>query len=370
MIDGQGFSNPTNNVSVWFCPPGVTPTTQTASSLCVRGTDPNHPGNFAITPTNDTSLTVVDPVWSLAPSLGGSQTIAVFIGMSLATTTAFSNGYNFTYTTGAPACGSLQQCQGTSGSDASGAVVATSSTPTGPITATGQGAGGITVGRYGANPVGTPTFDSAGSFFDVKVSAPNAFSAVTITNCDLGGGTAIDWWNPAANAGHGAWQRASNQAYTPGPPACVAVTIGSNTSPTITQLQGTVFAAERVDLMSLTATRGLSYANQGPITSGDLRLTPQGTGPITALTGSATLPGSNGGTATITFTIHQLLGSFDLGMIRVVDPGAHIDQTAIVLTASLPRDGTQGTHGSATGIALVGHRLVPVILTWSVLDVA
>jgi len=68
-INGQGFgSQSTAFELVYFCPRGVTPATET-SAVCVLGTSATNPGSTVITPTNDTSLTVVDPVWSLAPSL-------------------------------------------------------------------------------------------------------------------------------------------------------------------------------------------------------------------------------------------------------------------------------------------------------------
>src|SRR5581483_4458955 len=95
---------------------------------------------------------------------------------------------------------------------------------------------------YPSDPVGTPTFAVAGSFFDVQVSNPNGFTSATVQDCDLQGATAVQWWNPTANGGTGAWQPVSPVTATAGPPACLTVTVDANSSPTLSQLTGTVFA--------------------------------------------------------------------------------------------------------------------------------
>lgn len=267
----------------------------------------------------------------------------------------------------APPCNALQNCQGASNNDPNGAAVATSAAPSGPVTATGTGTGGITVGRYPANPVGAPGFNAAGSYFDVKTSNPNTFGTVTIKDCDLHGGTTIDWWNPAANHGHGAWQRASDQTYTPGPPPCATVNVGPATSPNLTQLHGTVFVVEKADLVSVTFTGAITYANHGPLTGGDVHVTRRG-GEITDVTGTAKLPGLHGGTATITVAIHRIFGVFEFGTIRVVDPSARLDQTTYLAVAHLPRDGSNGTHGHSPWITIVNHHIATYTLDWNLVD--
>jgi len=101
------------------------------------------------------------------------------------------------------------------------------------------------VGRYASDPVGTPSFSTGGTFFDVRASDGNSFTSVTIADCDLGGATSIQWWDPTGGtSGTGAWQAASDQSYSAGPPACDTVTVNSTTSPTIAQMLGTVFVGE------------------------------------------------------------------------------------------------------------------------------
>ncbi|MGO9901880.1 MAG: hypothetical protein ACLP0J_19850 [Solirubrobacteraceae bacterium] len=97
--------------------------------------------------------------------------------------------------------------------------------------------------QFGSNPVGQPSFpvtqqppSSAGEFFDVAVAAGSSFPSVTVSDCNLGGGTTLEWLNDTT------WVPVSPQTYSAGPPACATTTPGSNTSPTIAQLTGTVFA--------------------------------------------------------------------------------------------------------------------------------
>jgi hypothetical protein len=91
--------------------------------------------------------------------------------------------------------------------------------------------------------VSTPGFSSAGEYFDEQVASGSSFSSLTITDCNLNGGTSLEWWNPQADAGAGDWEPVSpTPTYSAGPPACLSATISSTTSPTLAELTGTVFA--------------------------------------------------------------------------------------------------------------------------------
>ena len=115
--------------------------------------------------------------------------------------------YNYVIPGGTPpSCTSLNNCN-TATSTGSSPAVATSTDTNGSITVTGSGgAGSVRVGQYGSNPVGTPSFSTGGTFFDAAVGSGSAFTSVTLQDCDLGGGTSLQWWNPVANSGAGAWQ--------------------------------------------------------------------------------------------------------------------------------------------------------------------
>ena len=200
---------------------------------------------------SDTSVTFTAPnLSSLLESLpSGATSLPVDLSFGSPDPTApltgvFSLPVTFGLDLAPPDCGALVDCVGGVNTDPAGTATASSTSGTGTISATGSGVGGVTVGRYTSDPVGTAAFEIAGSYFDVRSSTPEAFTSVTIVNCDLAGGTAIHWWNPSGGTdGSGAWAAVSNQSYSAGPPACVTVTIGSTTSPSLAELTGTVFAA-------------------------------------------------------------------------------------------------------------------------------
>jgi hypothetical protein len=150
-----------------------------------------------------------------------------------------------------------------------GAVCQTANTPVGAndaianedgITAEGSGGEGtVEAGTYATDPTGPPTFDSNGKYFDVSASQGNTFSQVVITDCDLNGGTSLEWWNPAANGGSGGWQPVVGDPgplYSAGPPPCLTTTIDSASSPTLAQLTGTVFAVSGGPVPAAAAANG------------------------------------------------------------------------------------------------------------------
>jgi uncharacterized repeat protein (TIGR01451 family) len=145
-----------------------------------------------------------------------------------------------------PCAGLPANCQSATNPTVGGSATITN----GGITATCQGPGPIAVARYTSNPVGPASF-LATNFFDVKVGSASACTSVTIVDCDLAGANAIQWWNPAANGGGGGWQSVSNQTFNGGPPPCVTVVVNAGTSPSISQLSGTVFAGQVILLPGL-----------------------------------------------------------------------------------------------------------------------
>jgi len=129
---------------------------------------------------------------------------------------------------------------------------ASSLTPSGSATATdagisvdGQGIGALTVAQYSSDPVGPPSFPASGEYFDLRTSPPGSFQSVTIRFCGPGGGSGLagerglEWWSPEQG-----WQPVwPAPTYTPGPPPRLTVTLSDVSSPSLTQLSGTVFAA-------------------------------------------------------------------------------------------------------------------------------
>jgi hypothetical protein len=118
---------------------------------------------------------------------------------------------------------------------------ASTGTPALNVTASGSTTPGDTVteGQYGNNPVNGLTDGT--NYFDVAVSGNNSFARAVITDCEPGvtATTGLDWYDQST----GAWEAVAGD---PGPifdPAtgCLTVVIDANSTPNLSQLNGTVF---------------------------------------------------------------------------------------------------------------------------------
>jgi hypothetical protein len=104
------------------------------------------------------------------------------------------------------------------------------------LAATGEGEGTLHVGVYSSDPVAL--LSDGSSYFDVSTSAGSKFASVNFKICGVEAGASVQWWDPATHA----WQAASSQTAPAGEPPCVTVTVDSTTSPSLSDLDGTVFA--------------------------------------------------------------------------------------------------------------------------------
>jgi hypothetical protein len=113
-------------------------------------------------------------------------------------------------------------------------------------TATGGSAGNtITAGFYQNQPVNAPSFQG-GSYLDVALSSPNSFTSVTMTFCSttVSSTNTFFWWDPSTQT----FLVVNPQpTYTPPvftippTPPCLSDTFNATTTPSLTQLTGTVF---------------------------------------------------------------------------------------------------------------------------------
>jgi hypothetical protein len=119
---------------------------------------------------------------------------------------------------------------------ASGATSASIGTPgaAGSVQATASGGTGtVKVAEYAADPTGG--FNGGGTFFDVSLSPGSTFTSLTITLCGVQSGGAVEWWNPITLG----YEDVSD--VTPGATAgCVDITVNASTTPSISQMYGTV----------------------------------------------------------------------------------------------------------------------------------
>lgn len=112
----------------------------------------------------------------------------------------------------------------------------TASANSGSTSVAAHGVGGITVAQYPHNPTSlNPPLAGPPTYFDVRTSQGNSFGSVTIEQCRLSDGAHdIVWFD-----GH-AWHKATPADYSHG---CSTLTLSTATSPSISDLTGTVFAA-------------------------------------------------------------------------------------------------------------------------------
>ncbi len=121
--------------------------------------------------------------------------------------------------------------------------------------------------------------------------------------------------------------------------------------------------------VSLKFTGAITYTNSGSQTSGGFTITPA-TGTISSVTGAGTIPGLKGGSTTIKVNVQRIwlwlfgFRQIDVGYIQVVDPGANLNSTALVLTPILTRVGTKGVSGVAYGLAPNSKQII-CTLNWT-----
>ncbi len=131
--------------------------------------------------------------------------------------------------------------QGTSvvGTGQTAASGGTATASYGDTSVSGSGSGVLSVAQYAGNPVGTAPAGAV-KYFDAALSTGNTFPSVTIATCGVSAGDTLGWWDPAASGGAGGWQAVSPAAaYASG---CLAFTATTTTSPSLSDLSGTVFA--------------------------------------------------------------------------------------------------------------------------------
>ncbi|HOZ37849.1 MAG TPA: BspA family leucine-rich repeat surface protein [Anaerolineaceae bacterium] len=105
-------------------------------------------------------------------------------------------------------------------------------------TAAATGEGLLVVAEYDANPGGTPNFSASDTYFNVYTAPDSTFNQVQILACNLNGGNKLYWWD----TGSGRWLNTSPQSYDPAT-GCVTLIVTDSSSPSLSQLQGTFFAA-------------------------------------------------------------------------------------------------------------------------------
>jgi hypothetical protein len=119
------------------------------------------------------------------------------------------------------------------------------------------------------------------------------------------------------------------------------------------------FTVNVIPVVALSFTGSLTYTNSGPITSGSLKVLPS-TGTITSVTGTITIPGLSGGSATVKVDIVRVLSLY-IGTVTISDPSAHLSTTAVEFSTTLTRTATGQVTGTASGLS--GRRAYTLTFT-------
>jgi hypothetical protein len=123
----------------------------------------------------------------------------------------------------------------------------------GNATLTVHGAGSATVSQFapGHDPVGPTTFRSTGRFLEVAVAPGSRLTGAALSICGVKAAQRLDWWDPEANSGAGAWKPLRPAARTGvnpvagGPSPCLTASLSGSSSPSVSQLGSVVLGLGR-----------------------------------------------------------------------------------------------------------------------------
>jgi GH25 family lysozyme M1 (1,4-beta-N-acetylmuramidase) len=139
-------------------------------------------------------------------------------------------------------------CASATSSSSDGTAVATDA---GTTATASEGEGTINVDQYSSDPDG-PLPNSTAEYFDVSLTGVSStFNSVTIVDCNLNGGDALWWWNGSA------WVEVSPQSASP--PGCITADLSSTSTPTVSELTGTVFAVAAPTPVTVSVSGSMTY---------------------------------------------------------------------------------------------------------------
>ena len=378
------------------------PTTAGTSSFTVQATDASDPAQTA---TANLSITV-DAIPTVAvtssplPATPGSVSYAVTVSGQSGTptgTVTISDGKGGTCEIPSLSAGTGSCSVTESAAEAPLTVTASYSGDSTYVPATGSitssssvssggdataGSDGVTASATGGTQDGTDTLTetqyesdpvaplaNGSDYFDVAVSPGATFSAVNVEDCnsDVTPSTYLEWWNPSANSGAGAWEPvespASDTTFPYGQvydgsanPPCVSASLDANSVPSSTsQLNGTVFG-----LISATAPGAPTNATA---TAGNaaasVSFTPplsNGGSPITGYTVTSSGGQHGSGTAspiTVTGLTNGQSYTFTVVATNAVDDSAPSGASNAVTPSTVPGAPTNATATAGNAAASV-----------------
>lgn len=152
-------------------------------------------------------------------------------------------------------------------------------------------------------------------------------------------------------------------AYT----ATLTVTDDDGATDTATQtVTATPPAPTDTVTVSLTDSQSGPYTNGGALSGGDIAVYSDRNGLVSVL-GAATLPGLNGGDATVWLSIRRWFPGFLVGTIRVVDPGRGVNSSTLAF-GGVTADGAHGAKGAHNWFGIANGRFFGYRLIWNAQD--
>ncbi len=241
--------------------------------------------------------------------------------------------------------------------------------------------GGLATGVATGSSTITATLGSISGNTKLTVTAPTLTSiAVTPANPSITKGATQQFTATGTYSDSSTANITSQVTWTSGTTSVATITSGglatgvATGSSTITATLGSISGNTKLTVTAPTAgvslkfTGSLTYVNSGSLTSGGFTVNPV-TGTIASVSGTGTIPGLKGGSATIKVAIQReslpFLGWFYAGYVSVCDPGAHLNTVALVSTPSLTRVGINGVSGIGYGLAPNGKTII-YQLSWTI----
>ncbi len=215
----------------------------------------------------------------------------------------------------------------------------------GSLNAAASGAGTVALAQYSSDPETTTPPTAVNVYFDVFVPASSSFSSVQVTDCNLAGGSVVYYYNDTTSQ----WTEVSGQTYNAST-GCVTFTLGTSSSPDLTQLSGTVFGAQDVP-PSLTVPGDQTVAYHGALSLSVSATDPQPnplTLSATGLPAGLTFTDNGNGTGTVTGKVTGAPGTYPVTFTASDGVVATTAQMTITVTQA-------GTTLTYTGSSLIAN---------------
>ena len=182
------------------------------------------------------------------------------------------------------------------------------------------------------------------AYFNVVVPAGSSFSSVQVTDCDLAGGSVVYYYDPTTSQ----WAEVPGQAYNASA-GCVTFTLGTASTPSLSQLSSTVFGVQDVPpSLSLPGDQSVAY-HEGlslSVSASDPQPSDVVALSATGLPAGLTFTDNGNGTGTVSGTVTAAAGTYLVTFMA----GDGVSTTSRTMTITVTK--------AATTLAYTGTSLI------------